>query len=181
MTSPIMYARAILKGQAKPHRTTRLVILLSTILTTASLVAQNNTVAIWIAGVSTIQAFLIFVLSYKYGMGGWAKIDILCLVVALTGFIFWKTTNNPLLALYASILADFMGMIPTLVKTYKFPKSESWPFFGLDTLAAFFTLSAIQLWTFEQYSYPLYLLLINGAMVLLILRRNKSIIKPLKL
>lgn len=170
LLSPIFYARAIILGQAKPHRTTRLVILLSTLLTTASLFAQQNTVAIWIAGVSTIQACIVFALSYKYGMGGWAKIDIICLCIALLGLAFWKYTNNPLLALFAAIIADFTGMIPTLIKTYKFPNTESWPFFGIDTVAALFTIAAIQLWTIDQYSYPLYLLVINGLMVVLIIR-----------
>jgi len=73
LISPVIYAKAILRGDAKPHRTTRIVILLITVLATASLFAQHNTVAIWLAGVSTLQAIVIFALSIKRGMGGWAK------------------------------------------------------------------------------------------------------------
>lgn len=90
LISPIIYSRAILRGEAKPHRTTRLVLLLITALTTASLFAQGNRVAIWLAGVSTLQSILIFFLSIKHGMGGWSRADILCLIVALTGIILWK-------------------------------------------------------------------------------------------
>src|SRR5260221_8402391 len=142
LISPIIYVRAILKGEAKPHRTTRLTILITTVLATASLFVQHDTVAIWLAGVSAFQAIVIFTLSIKYGMGGWAKSDLLCLGIALAGIILWQTTKNPVIALYASIAADFTGMVPTLLKTYHFPKTEIWTFFAIDTLAAAFNLFA---------------------------------------
>ena len=173
LISPVIYAKAILKGEAKPHRTTRLVLLLITSLATASLFAQHNTVAIWLAGVSTLQAIVIFALSIKHGMGGWAKSDMICLVIALLGIGLWQTTKQPTLALYAAIAADFTGMVPALIKTYKFPKTEIWSFFLLDTFAAIFSLMAIKVWTLEEFSFPLYLVLINFAMVLLIVSPRK--------
>lgn len=174
LISPVIYSKAILKGEAKPHRTTRLVLLLITALATASLFAEHNTVAIWLAGASTAQAILIFGLSIKRGMGGWAKMDILCLFIALAGIVLWQTTRNPVLALYASIAADFTGMIPALIKTYKFPKTEIWSFFLLDVFAATFSLLAIQTWSVKEFAYPLYIVIINLVMVLLIIRPKST-------
>lgn len=170
LISPLIYTNAILKGEAKPHRTTRLVLLLITSLATASLFAQHNRVAIWLAGISTLQSILIFILSIRYGMGGWAKTDLFCLVIALGGIILWQTTNQPFLALYASIAADFIGMIPALIKTYRFPKTEIWAFYLLDVFAGGFSLLAIKVYTIQEFSFPLYIMLINLAMVLLIIR-----------
>lgn len=170
LVSPLIYSVAIFKGEAKPHRTTRLVLLLITSLTTASLFAQNNQVAIWLAAASTFQSSLIFILSIKYGMGGWSKIDILCLGIALFGILLWKTTNDPTLALYAAIAADFTGMVPALIKTYRFPKTEVWSFYLLDVFAALFSLLALKIWTLQEYSYPVYIMIINICMVLLIVR-----------
>lgn len=173
LISPLIYTKAILKGEAKPHRTTRLVLLIITSLATVSLFAQNDTVAIWLAGVSTLQSILIFSLSIKYGMGGWSKIDKLCLVIALSGIVLWQTTKDPSLALYASILADFVGMVPALIKTFRFPETEIWTFYALDVLAGFFSLLAVKSFTLQQFSYPLYIILINMLMVVLSLRRKK--------
>jgi len=170
LISPLIYSAAILKGRAKPHRTTRFVLLLVTSLTTASLLAQHNTVAIWLAGVSTLQSILIFVLSLKYGMGGTAKTDITCLLIALIGIILWQVTRNPVVALYFAIGADFIGMIPALIKTYRFPHTEVWTFFLLDVFAAIFNLFALRKWSLEEYSYPLYIMIINFVMVLLIIK-----------
>lgn len=172
LISPLIYTKAILKAEAKPHRTTRLVLLLITSLTTASLFAQHDTVAIWLAGVSTIQSILIFVLSIKHGMGGWAKSDLICLIIALAGIILWQTTKQPVLALYAAIASDFTGMVPALLKTYRFPKTEIWQFYIMDVFAAIFSLLAVKTFTPKEFFYPLYIMAINFVMVLLIIRPN---------
>ncbi len=173
LVSPVVYSVAILRGEAKPHRTTRLVLLIITSLTTASLFAQGNRVAIYLAGVSTIQSIVVFVLSIKHGMGGWAKSDIICLIFALIGIVLWQITKNPVIALYFAIGADFIGMIPALIKTYHFPKTEIWLFFGLDVLASIFSLLALKNWTLQEFSYPVYIMLINSLMVFLIIRPQK--------
>jgi len=113
---------------------------------------------------------MIFTLSLKRGMGGWSKTDLSCLFIALIGIVLWKVTENPVVALYCAIGADFTGMIPALAKTYKFPKTEVWTFYLLDVFAAFFILLALETWTLQEYSYPIYIMLINLVMVILIVR-----------
>lgn len=176
LISPIVYSVSILKKEAKPHRTTRLVLLIITSLTTASLFAQGNQVAIWLAGVSTLQSILIFVLSIKYGMGGFSKTDILCFIIAILGVILWRVTKNPVVALYFAIAADFTGMIPALIKTYNFPKTEVWTFYILDVFAALFSLLALTKWTINEFSYPLYIMVINLIMVILITRPKNAFV-----
>ncbi len=109
-------------------------------------------------------------------MGGWEKKDLLCLLIALMGIILWQTTKNPVIALYASIAADFTGMVPALIKTFHFPKTEIWTFYALDTVAAIFSLLAVKSFTLQQSSYPIYIMVINLAMVSLIIRpmQNKG-------
>jgi hypothetical protein len=176
LVSPIIYARAIFRGEAIPHRTTRIVLLVNTILATSALFAQHDTVAIWLAGVSTIQSVFIFALSLKYGTGGWAKLDMACLAIAVIGMILWKSTDNPTIALYSSILSDFVGMIPTLVKTYKRPSSEIWQFFAIDTVVGLLSLLAVSHWTPASISYPLYILLVNMSVALLVIYPRKKIV-----
>lgn len=178
LISPFIYARAILKGEAKPHRTTRFVLFIIAALSTATLFANGNTLAVWLAGATLIQGAIILGLSIKYGMGGWAKIDLACLAIALLGIVVWQTTKNPVLGLYCSILADFTGMVPALIKTYRFPKTEIAAFFALDILAAFLSLAASQSFILENISYPIYIAAINAIMVALILwPRPKTVLE----
>ncbi len=170
LASYVVYIHAILKGKAKPHRTTRFVLVIITALATAALFAEKSTVAIWIPTIFTVGSVVIFLLSIKYGMGGSSKTDILCLLVALAGIVFWKITSNPLYGLYASIGADFVGQIPMLLKTYRYPETEAWPFYGIDVVAAMLSLIALQEWKIGEYSYPLYIVFIDMLTVILILR-----------
>jgi len=172
LISPVIYAHSILRGETRPHRTTRFILLLITLLSTASLIAAHDTVAVWLAGVSAIQAIFIFYLSIKHGMGGWSKADIACLVIALIGIIVWQTTSNPVLGLYFSILADFTGMIPAIIKTYRLPHTENAWFFGFDTVSGLLTTLAVTAFVAQQVAYPIYIMLMNGAMVLLIKGRG---------
>lgn len=168
--SYIVYIAAILKGDAKPHRTTRFVLVLITCLATASLFAQGSTVAVWLSGIFSFGCIIIFLLSLKYGMGGWAKTDILCLVLSLVGIVFWKATSNPMYGLFASIGADFVGQIPMLIKTYRFPETEVWTFYAIDVVAALLNLLASSRWTVQEFTYPLYIMFIDCVTVFLILR-----------
>ncbi|HUQ85580.1 MAG TPA: hypothetical protein VM077_04605 [Candidatus Limnocylindrales bacterium] len=175
--SPIIYSKAILRGDAKPHRTTRFVLLLINTLAAASLIAQHNNVAVWLAGVSLLQSIIVFVLSFKYGMGGWTKTDVACLIIAIAGIILWQTTNNPVIALYFAIFADFTGMIPTIIKTYHKPNTEVWSFFLLDSVAGAFNLLALSAYAIKDFSYPLYIVIINLLMVLLITKPKTTSLK----
>jgi len=112
-------------------------------------------------------------------MGGWAKTDILCLVIALAGIVVWKITDRPALGLYAAILADFAGMVPALLKTYRLPETEYWLSYIFDVAAAILTLFAIRNWGLTDFSYPLYLVVINALMLALTFR-PKSIPKPVR-
>jgi hypothetical protein len=127
-------------------------------------------VAVWLSGIFAFGSTIIFLLSLKFGMGGWAKTDILCLVVSLLGIVIWKATANPMYGLMASIGADLAGQVPMLIKTYRFPETEVWTFYSLGVVAGLLNLAAVQHWNIQEIIYPLYIVLIDGATVLLIIR-----------
>jgi len=166
----ILYIRQILAGKVKPHRTTRLVIFIVVVIASTSLLAQGSTITIWLFAASSLFCFILFLLSLKYGMGGWEPIDVISLMIAICGIVLWKATSNPTVAIVASVVADASGIIPTLIKTYRHPQTEDWRFWGITILAAGVNLISIQRWTPGEYLYPLYLVVINAVMVLLIVR-----------
>ena len=170
----IVYSIAILKGEEKPHRTTRFVVLLIELLTVATLYAQGNTTAIYLSGIYTICSLVLFGLSIKYGMGGWEKSDLICLGIAVHGIVFWKLTHNPFLGLCFSILADFAGCVPALIKTYKHPETEVWTFYGIGLLAIVINMMAIEHWTISEVIYPVYIALVNIVMIWFIFRKKTS-------
>lgn len=175
LTSPIIYIHSIVRGETRPHRTTRFVLLVICFLSTAALLDENHSSAFWLSAASTVQATATFALSIKWGYGGWAKLDIACLVIAIIGLIFWQISGNALVGLYAAITADIVGIVPTFVKTYKLPRTENWQFFAIDTVAGLLSLMAIAGLTLYTASYPIYIVLVNGALAALIIVRQRAV------
>ncbi len=175
--SYIVYIIAIFRGYAKPHRTARFCTALITILSMVSLIAQGSTVAVWLSVVFAVGSLVIFILTLWYGMGGWAKTDIVCLVISVVGILFWRATSNPMYGLIFFIGADFVGQIPMLIKTYWFPETEVWTFYFLDVLAALCSLAAMSFWVAREFAYPLYVVFLDCFIIFLILRPNREIIE----
>jgi len=176
----LSYEWAMVKGRAKPHRTTRLVIFVIVILGFLSMYAQGDRVVVWFLGICSVQSLIMLLMSFKYGMGFERRhsrtgathlfVDILCLIIAAVGIVLWRITSNPALALYAAVSADFVGMIPALIKTYRMPETEYWLSYLFDLLAILATGFAIQNGGFNEYLYPVYLFVINSIMMFLIFR-----------
>ncbi len=183
LISPILYIRSIWKWETKPHRTTRIVYLVISILSTYALYMQHDTVGIRLSAATLVQSLAVFLLSMRYGVGGWSKEDIICLAIAVAGIIVRKITNNPFTAVAASILADVAGTRPTLIKTRSRPESETRTYYGIDTIAwalSLLALSGLSLtwWTIESAAYPWYIFLINLVMVWICLRKKLTHVTP---
>lgn len=163
----LVYIWSIFHGTTRPHRTTRFVLMLITILGASALWAETDRVVFWLISMMALNSVILFFISLKYGVGGWAKTDILCLLIALTGIITWKLTSNPALGLYSAVVADFAGMMPTVIKTYRLPKSEYSLWFLLDMVSVLLILIALPHWEFIVVLYPLYLLIINTILFIL--------------
>ncbi len=172
LISPVVYIRSILEGKTKPHRTTRFVLLVITALTTWSLLDSHYSAGFWLALASTLQALVVFALSLKRGYGGWSRLDLICLAIAAIGIMVWQVSGHPIIGLYASILADYIGCVPTFVKTYKLPFTEIKLFYAMDTVAGILSLAALNTYTAYTLSYPIYIVLVNFATFVLIVWRQ---------
>ena len=111
---------------------------------------------------------LVFISSFINPKSYWklSKIDYICLVFSILALVLWWITKNSVFAIVFSILADFFAAIPIIIKTYKFPETETvWTFFALliSSLSSFLV---IKTWNFEEYWYPLYLVFISIVLII---------------
>lgn len=177
LITPLIGIRAIFKGEYKPQRMTRLIFLIISLLFVSTLFAQGDTVAIVLAVIQLITSITIFTLSFKYGMGGYSKTDLLVFICAMITLVVWKTTENPTSALYTSILTDTIGFSPTIIKSFKNPFTEDPKFYLSDTIAGFLNILALKSYMLSELAFPLYIFLVNGLVlgILLIRGRTRSI------
>lgn len=106
---------------------------------------------------------IIFLRSFVNKKAYWklTKFDVGCGALSLAGLILWQITQVGNIALLFSIVADGLAYIPTILKAYKFPETESaWPWLAISA-NGLFTLLTISNWNFANYGFPIYFLIIN--------------------
>lgn len=174
----IPYIWSVLKGRTRPSRASWLIwaVLGSSIL--ASYHSSGATDTIWIPVIYAIMPIIIFLLSIKYGIGGYTRLDIICLLGAVVGLIAWKLTDSPQTALYLNILVDGLGFIPTFKKAYLQPESESRLAWIIGASATLLNLLAINTWKLDIALYPIYLAVFNTIVAILLIGIVQKRFKP---
>ena len=119
--------------------------------------------------------FTIFLFSFRAWKEGFSKVDYFCLGVSLLALILGLIYKNPILGLTLNILlSDFIAFIPTIIKTYKDPKSENISTWLITIVANILTIAVIQRWTFGIVLLPVYTLIMNSVVLAGALRRVRG-------
>jgi hypothetical protein len=124
------------------------------------------------------MALLIFIASFIDKKAYWAitKFDIGCGILALIALVLLIATGNALLALWLSILGDFFASLPTVIKSFKFPESETVLAYATEIVSSLIILLTIQEWTFINYCFAIYVLLMNVMFTILLITPRKKLI-----
>lgn len=83
-------------------------------------------------------------------------------------------TKEPNIAIFFAIISDGFAAVPTLIKSFKYPETETvGPFLGglISSISSFF---AIVVWDFSSLAFPLYLIFVNSLLIFTILKKNKK-------
>ena len=177
LISPIFYTKSMLAGKAKPHRVTRFIVWLASIAGVLGVIHGSNLPGKIFAGIFLVRATYLLVMSAIYGVRGFTKLDIYCLIFGVVAIVSYALTGNGVLAISLGIIADVIGYIPTFIKTYHHPKSEDPVFFSIEGLASF--LGVLAVWQLKaDILFPIYFTLCSALVVFLIYR--KKLIKFLK-
>lgn len=162
-----------IKGVTKPNRVTWLMWTIAPMIGTAAALSSGVTWAtlpVFMAGFCPLLVFLAsFVNKHSYWQLG--RFDYACGLLSLLALILWRLTSNPNVAILFAIMSDAAAGVPTLVKSWKFPETETASGFsvsGLNNLMSFFV---IQEWTFANYAFPGYLVIMSAMLTAFVVRK----------
>jgi len=158
-----LYLKDTLKGETKPNRVTFF------LWGTAPLIAffaqrqGGGGIQSFYTLLIAVMCFLILAASFYTKKAYWkiTKLDIGCGLISLVALILLVGTNKPLLALGFSILADFFAALPTLIKSYKHPLTETTSTYTLEIISSAIVLLTIHNWTIVNYLFAAYILFMN--------------------
>lgn len=171
LISPISYTKSMLGHKSKPHRVTRLIVWLASVAGILGVLHNANLAAQIFAFIFFARATYLLIISFLYGVGGATKLDKSCLVIGIIALLAYVVTGSGLLAVLFGILADFIGYIPTFVKTYHQPSSEDPIFFTIEGFAALFGVIAVGSLQVGVL-FPIYFVLCSFTVVSLIYRKK---------
>jgi len=174
----VVYVISILRGKTKPNRATWWIWAFMGLVVGLSYHSSGAVNTIWVPYVEFLGPFSIAILSIKYGEGGIDnKTDILCFLGAFVSVLLWVIFNNPLIALIMNLVIDSFAIIPTIKKSYLRPEGEDfWAWFGTG-LADSLNMFAVERFTFAVLVYPIYMLVSDLIIIVILLFRKKGIMK----
>jgi len=162
----------ILKGKTRPNLVTwffwTLAPLVGTFLQHKA-GAGLSMLPVFLAGFFPLIVFIVALTKRDY----YWKItifDISCGVFAFISLILWILTHNPAISLLFAILSDGFAAIPTLVKAWKFPETETAAGYVPGVLNNILGLLVIKNWNFSIYSFGIYFIILNTTLIAFIWR-----------
>lgn len=161
----IIYLVGTIKGTVKPNRISFFIWALAPLIAFAAQVSEGVGIQSFLTFSIGLGPILILVASFLHKSTAWKlhSFDYICGILAIVGLILWQITQDGLLAILLSLLADIFASIPTIVKAYKAPHTESPAAYLLTGIGALITFLTISNWNIETYAFPLYIVLLNAT------------------
>lgn len=171
----IPYLRDILRRKTKPQRTTWLIFTILGGIAFFSQLAEGATHSLWLPGAIIFTVSGIFLLSLKFGVGGFARKDYIVLAFAALGLLGWYLTDRAVVALYIVIAIDIAATTLTIDKAYRRPETETLIAWLLSSVSGVFAALAVGKLDIVLLSYPLMIACVDGAVVAAILLGRRKL------
>ena len=175
--SSLPYLIDVVKHRTKPRIASWVTWnVMKTIAIIAAIVEHEYITAILLL-VSLMGTLSILILGWEYGNKKIEPVDIVCLIGVMVGIIMWAIFNSPAIGVLAVITIDLIGGIPTILHAWQNPHEETWVTFLLSFFAAVFILMTVTDWRITAFAFPLYLVVMDLSLVLIIVSRRLFTIK----
>jgi hypothetical protein len=166
----LAYMRDTLRGTTQPNRVTWVLWAFAPLLASAVEFRSGvglRTLTTFIVG---FMPLLVFVASFHNPAAVWKirPLDYVCGAMSLAGTAAWLATQNGVVAIVAAMAADFLAGVPTLIKSWSHPESESVSSYVGAVINSGILLLTVVHWTTEVAAFPLFILCVGSVEVLLV-------------
>ena len=88
--------------------------------------------------------------------------------MSVVGTVVWLVTRNGVLAISAAIAADFLAGVPTVMKSWTHPETETVHSYVGAVISMVILLLTIDHWTFDVAAFPLFIACMGSVEVFLV-------------
>jgi hypothetical protein len=165
-----LYLWDTLRGKNAPNRMTFLIWAVGPFIAFAGGLASGGSWALLPVFLAGFGPFLVFFASFVNPKAYWKLgiLDYTCGVLAVLALIAWAVTSNPAIAIFFAILADALAGFPTIIKSWKFPETETGLGYVAAWMSAFIGFIIAPNNSFPAIGFLVYLLFLNGSLIIAI-------------
>lgn len=157
------YVRDTLRGETKPNRVTFFLWGAAPLISFFAQKEGGGSIQILYTLLIALMPFVILGASFYDKRAYWkiTKFDVGCGTLSLVASVLLISTNQPLLALVFSVCADFLAALPTLIKSFKYPHTETTFAYASEIVSSAIVLLTIHNWAVINYFFAAYILFMN--------------------
>lgn len=173
LSGSFAYIRDMFRGKSKPNLVTWGLWAFAPLIATGAALSVNadgwSTVRIFMSGFGPL---LVFIAAFVVRQGYWklSQFDYICGSLSLIALGAWLLADSPILAILLAAIADLFATLPTILKAWKHPETETLYTYFVGLLTATIVIPAIPVWNIENSAFQVYLLIANTALFLTVLR-----------
>ncbi len=175
------YVKDTIRGKSKPNRMTWLLWAAAPLIAAAAAFADGVGWAALPVFMSGFGPFLVLLASFINPNSYWRlhTFDYICGVCSALALILWALTAEPIVAIIFAILSDGLAVVPTLIKSWKYPETETGIAYVMSLLAVLTSFAAVKTWSFSAIAFPIYLVVAILVLIFAIYRKRifRSIIR----
>lgn len=166
----LWYLVDTIRGNVKPNRVSFLLWSIAPLIAFTAEIQKG-------VGVQSLMTFsvgffplMIFLASFVNKKSEWklTRFDLTCGALSLLGLVLWLITKEGNVAIFFSIVADSLAAVPTIVKAYRYPETEIGWMWLTAAINGLLTLLTVVDWTFAHYGFPLYIILVDLIIYVLV-------------
>lgn len=164
-----------LKGKTKPNRVSWFLWAAAPLIGTGAAISSDAdiwaTVRIFLAGFIPL---VVLISSFVNKQSYWklTAFDFTCGLWSVLALAVWLLTDSPEAAILFAATADGLAALPTLIKSWKYPETETGWTFMAGFIATLLVLPSIPNWNIENSAFQIYLLTVNALLTFFIFRKK---------
>ena len=168
------YLKDTLKGKSKPNRVSFLGWAIAPLIGTFIAFSEGVTWAVVPVFMAGFGPLIIFFASFVNPDAYWklTKFDYICGLFSLVALVIWLSTRQAELAIIFAIASDGFAAFPTVMKSFKFPETETGISYVTSLLSSLTSFSAITAWSFTESAFPIYLVAMSSIFVFALFKKK---------
>ena len=167
------YLRDTLRGDTQPNRVTWLLWATAPLLAFAVELNEGVGLRSLMTFVVGFFPLLIFLASFRNPKSVWriSRLDYVCGALSVAGLAAWLVTRHGTVALVAAVAADALAAVPTVLKSWRYPETETAAAYLAAAVNAAITLLTVERATLAELAFPVYIVTVATMETVLVAGR----------